>query len=144
MYYLLKSSQRKSHKTMQTSMKERLESLRVFLLVALPHTYLRQICKLCNGATSQIKDELQSQGKGKVAAHEAPSCSSHMRPCQQHYTPHPIASRPPPSPPTPGCLPYLALAYLSKACCYEDFDLSWCQSCFNPSNKTEPAEEVKK
>lgn len=58
------------------------------------------------------------------------------------------ALHPPLSPPTPSLLTYLAqqragsmlsLACLHKACFYEDFDLTWCQCCLNPSNKTEPA-----
>lgn len=54
-----------------------------FLLLALSHTYLRQerthyqICKLSSDSRSQTKAELQSQGKEKATAHQAPSHSSH-------------------------------------------------------------------
>lgn len=57
-----------------------------FLLLALPHTYLRQEDslpnKLSNDAKSQTKAELQSQRKEKVAAHQAPSHSSRKSPFQ--------------------------------------------------------------
>lgn len=116
-----------------------------FLLLAWSHTYLRQerthyqTCKLSNDARSKTKAKEE-----KLAARQASSHSSHKSPRQQHYAPSPL--RPPPSLPTH--LAYLAqqhagsmlsLAYLHKAYCYEDFDLSWCHCCMNPSNKIELA-----
>ena len=139
--YLWKSSQRKLHKTAQTTTKERLESLWVFSFVS----RFSEPGEVYD-ARSQTKAKLQTPGKESTAAQRAPSHSSHQSPCQQRYAPLPL--RPPPLPPAPRLLPYVAqqrvrsmlsLAYLHKACCCEDFDLSWCQCHLNPSNKIEPA-----